>query len=525
MKRDPRQMRHLYNSCGARDQLLAQDVGVSAVLGEFTQHVQVHPTQRERTAPVAMDEVVQTQPRRRAPGGLARCAVCSLDRGDGVLVVQDEGLVGRCGDADLGAGPARDRLVEPDLLDKDRVLDQAEQRRPRCHQRPPHLLLGQPVQAGVERRAMLIEKRLQLNPDRLVDDRLGSYPGQPDMRGILPPHQPTELEPPTYPSPNQAYVQAANWLCPLGRWKGIWLDWYMPGLWAEGSAWYTSATLWAVLGVAVALAGSIGTWLTLAFMNPRRGLRIGVRTDAPLMTAPDELRDDLRVVYREVKLTEPRVVEVQLVGRGRRDIPESLFEGHPMRLHIGPQIVRVAAVASSESSRPRPEVVPDGTSLLIQPTVIGKRQQIIISLLVDGPKPELNCEAPFADVSVRPLTSGDFSPSKARQTARIATLVLVGLMVGLILPLLTPQGRSATFGVNHPIELRPLCEGLGGIIAPPAERDAAFHYRCKSSTDTITQAQIEQRCHDQWGTRARLVLRDRDSAAGWTCHTPGWLGR
>ena len=43
------------------DDLLAQDVCVPAVLSEFAQHVEVHPAQRERAAPVAVDHVVQPQ--------------------------------------------------------------------------------------------------------------------------------------------------------------------------------------------------------------------------------------------------------------------------------------------------------------------------------------------------------------------------------------------------------------------------------------------------------------------------------
>jgi hypothetical protein len=43
------------------EDLLSQDVGVPAVLGEFAQDVEVHPAQRERAAPVAVDPVVQPQ--------------------------------------------------------------------------------------------------------------------------------------------------------------------------------------------------------------------------------------------------------------------------------------------------------------------------------------------------------------------------------------------------------------------------------------------------------------------------------
>jgi hypothetical protein len=298
----------------------------------------------------------------------------------------------------------------------------------------------------------------------------------------------------------------------------------MPGhWWAAAGHWYTSATFLTVLGLVVSLLSSVGTWLTLVAMNPKRRLLFGIRAVVPMVTAPEELRNDLQVFHRRTRLTEPRLVEIQFVGRGRRDIPASLFEGEPIRLAVGPQIVRVLKVTSSEPSRPLPKVVPDGTSLLIRPSVIGKRQEICINLLVDGPQPQLTWQSPLPDVDVRPLTGGDLSPSRTLRAARVATIVLVSILVGLAVPLMTPTGRRYALGVDQPIELRPLCENLGGIVAPPAERDAAFHYRCAESTQTITRAQIEGRCKDQWGSGAQLVLRDRNSASGWKCHAPGWL--
>ena len=48
------------------EELLSQDVRVPAVLGEFAQHVEVHPAQRERSAPVAAEYVIQRQGFRRA---------------------------------------------------------------------------------------------------------------------------------------------------------------------------------------------------------------------------------------------------------------------------------------------------------------------------------------------------------------------------------------------------------------------------------------------------------------------------
>ena len=92
------------------DELLPQDVRVPAVLGELAQHVEVHPAQRERAAPVTADDVIQSQGRGRAARGLACLAVGLLDGGDGVAVLQDERLVRGRGDADLGTGPRLGRF-------------------------------------------------------------------------------------------------------------------------------------------------------------------------------------------------------------------------------------------------------------------------------------------------------------------------------------------------------------------------------------------------------------------------------
>ena len=43
------------------DDLLAQDVGVPAMLSELAQHVEIYPPQRKRAAPVAANHVVQPQ--------------------------------------------------------------------------------------------------------------------------------------------------------------------------------------------------------------------------------------------------------------------------------------------------------------------------------------------------------------------------------------------------------------------------------------------------------------------------------
>lgn len=158
----------------------------------------------------------------------------------------------------------------------------------------------------------------------------------------------------------------------------------------------------------------------------------------------------------------------------------------------------------------------------IEPGTIGKRQHIVIPLLTDGSEPVLDYQTSFSDVVVREATGEELLRSRASRALRVATTLSVGFVIALGLFLATPSGRQDMFGVDEPIELSPLCVNAGGIVAPPAEVNAAYQYQCRSG-HVITQAQIEQRCKAQWGSTAKLVLEDRNSASGWKCHTPGWL--
>ena len=148
-----------------------------AVLRELAQHVQVDPPHRQRPAPVAEHGVVDAE----AGGGAARVVTGSDVGGphglDGVRVVEDEGLVRGRRDADLVARPAADRLVEPDPLDEGGVLDQAEQRGARRHQRTSGLLLGEAVERLGEHGAVLVEEGLELGPQRQLDHVLGEGRG------------------------------------------------------------------------------------------------------------------------------------------------------------------------------------------------------------------------------------------------------------------------------------------------------------------------------------------------------------
>ncbi|GAB3837750.1 hypothetical protein GCM10029963_03060 [Micromonospora andamanensis] len=145
-----------------------------------------------------------------------------LDCGDRVTVAEEERIVRRLRDADLGARPTRDGFVEPDLFDERRVLHQTQQRGPGGHQGTACLFLGQPVQAAVERRAVLVEERLELGVRRLGDDLVGEGGWERRHGRSIPDRHPAEAGSPSGPvSKSLAGLRRAPAMtCRVGDWSG-----------------------------------------------------------------------------------------------------------------------------------------------------------------------------------------------------------------------------------------------------------------------------------------------------------------
>jgi len=104
------------------------------------------------------------------------------------------------------------------------------------------------------------------------------------------------------------------------------------------AAFYASGTFWAGAGVLAAVLGTLAVvWVTFTVGFPRRRLYYGMRAAAPLLTAPPGMRSDLELRHRGTPadrkdgehadagdwqvLADTRVLTLELVSRGRKDIP------------------------------------------------------------------------------------------------------------------------------------------------------------------------------------------------------------
>jgi hypothetical protein len=206
---------------------------------------------------------------------------------------------------------------------------------------------------------------------------------------------------------------------------------------------WDSAAFWPAAGIVVGLLAIAATvWVTLRAANPKRRLYYAWLTDTPLITRQHDLSEELKVTYGARQLVKPRIVTVQLVSRGRRDIAREAFDdGKPVCLDLSTPIVQCVKVTTSPPDRPDPSYALDGSKLLIGPGHFGKRQTTVFSLLLDGKTPEIvRPQQSLIDVEIR---QGDGQTLFTSPTWWLFIPVFVALTVVPLVTSATAPGQAA----------------------------------------------------------------------------------
>lgn len=194
---------------------------------------------------------------------------------------------------------------------------------------------------------------------------------------------------------------------------------------AESGPWYTSGVFLGVAGIAAAVVfGVLGMWAAFRAANPRQELAWQVRASVPLLSskASAEARDAVEIRVDGQVLHSPRVVELYLVNRGRRDISTEAFDQHrPLRVDVGVPIVKMLNQVHTPAGLRPPRITVEGSVAELGPDMLKRGQAAAISLLVNGSAPTVTIpETPFIDIAVREL------PGEYREPPR---LTAVGMMV------------------------------------------------------------------------------------------------
>jgi hypothetical protein len=205
------------------------------------------------------------------------------------------------------------------------------------------------------------------------------------------------------------------------------------------SPFYTSGTFWAGAGTVVGVVSVVAiVWVTLRVANPKRRLWYSMSTVTPLVLRRTDLSRDLRILYGDDQLQSPHTANIQLVSRGRLDIPRSAFDGdEPLQLDVSAQIVEILNVATSPD-RANPPVEYAGSKLFVGPCLIGRREKVVVSLLIEG-DPELHpLPQSLENVDIRP-GDPELDRARLRQTLTGAAGLATGAAASVIVNLLTSK--------------------------------------------------------------------------------------
>jgi hypothetical protein len=214
------------------------------------------------------------------------------------------------------------------------------------------------------------------------------------------------------------------------------------GVMPSAAAWYspTSSTLWADL---IAVAGIAATVIVGLKVLPRRRLRCTVVSRTRLMNAPQAIRDNLKLSYKDKILADPYVVVLEIASTGRSAIPSSSFDnGRDLQLELAAEIETILSLEYKPSSATKPVIRSHGSAVEFWPELIARREIINISVLTEGNPGSIEVSLnPFTDVNIE---VADREATQARRVRRAGIVLSV-----LVVFALGATGVATYFNINE----------------------------------------------------------------------------
>jgi hypothetical protein len=210
------------------------------------------------------------------------------------------------------------------------------------------------------------------------------------------------------------------------------------------SPWASPA--WVPAGVIVALAVGLPlVWLTWRLAFARLELIYSI-LEMPFSEQRAKFAHEIRIYdgTSEDPLREPQVVRLRIINKSSRDIPTTAFDDdRPLTLDLGATIIAILGKCSTANNA-APTTTSIDSELQILPTLIRRKDSIIIDVLVDGPI-DLSIDSPLIDAKLLQYPwSEPFGPWwKAPQLYRALTLIVILLLVFLVYAALLPEGISS----------------------------------------------------------------------------------
>ncbi|MFI7408528.1 hypothetical protein ACIBU0_07655 [Streptomyces sp. NPDC049627] len=206
--------------------------------------------------------------------------------------------------------------------------------------------------------------------------------------------------------------------------------------------WLESGTLWTVAIGALAsiLSAVAGAWVSNKYSNPKRELQYQWRKNTSLLETSSSSASSLTVTHGSTPLAEPRVIDVLLRNHGRREITSGDFHnGDPITVKLDCLIVELKGVHSEPPTSIAPLVTVSSSNeeLLVSPCLLVGGQEVVITVVADGPGDENKFELRSPLVGMRPpkLITGPGQEEKfqeIKKNAQAAGYFLAGVAVAML---------------------------------------------------------------------------------------------
>jgi hypothetical protein len=168
--------------------------------------------------------------------------------------------------------------------------------------------------------------------------------------------------------------------------------------------WYESGTFWtifvgAVVAVAVAIFAAYWNYRTV---HPKRLFTYSPRKNTSLLNASGQFSGTLSVRHDGTQLSRPRVVEIEIRNEGRTAVTAQDFHaGDPIEFEVGAPVIALLESGTTPPHNRIPNFSIAGTMLKIEPSLLSSKQSASFTLLVDGPRAELQCRSSLVNVPVK----------------------------------------------------------------------------------------------------------------------------
>jgi hypothetical protein len=197
-----------------------------------------------------------------------------------------------------------------------------------------------------------------------------------------------------------------------------------------------TSLFWLTLGILfltiVLIVVGIVTWRTT---TPRKKILLTIASRSQILSAPDSMRDDLRIKYKENPVQgDLYVTAIELTNAGRAPIKPSDFDsGRSLRFALDSRIIKHLSTEHLPKSAPTPEITADENQFSLTPELITKGEVIKLALLTEGrPTWVETAFSPFGEVRIE-IDDREVAASKRARTVRAMTVALPIILAAMII--------------------------------------------------------------------------------------------